>query len=676
MSISVPACLQSLIACMILVLPVSAQESVELRGISVAARRTADVGYEESKVDSAALRESVALSLADVLGYNSSIFIKDYGRATLATASFRGTSPSHTQVSWNGMRISSPMLGSTDFSMIPSYFIDRASILHGSSSLGDVGGGLGGLIKLSTEVADVPKQGLSGQYVQGIGSWRTFDEFLRLGYSHGRFRATARVAYSSSRNDFTFINHDKKENIYDDNHNIVSSYFPKERNRSGSFKDFHALGSVSYDAGVSGRFGADVWYLSTNRELPLLTSDYSTNKNSIENRQREQTVRAVATWDKVNLRSRLTARAGYIHTWLAYDYKKANTDGISSTILTSARSRVNTAFGAISWKCYPSSKWYFTADADMHHHSVQSYDTAPFNKGTGYDHSRAELSAAVSAKWRPVKRLGLGALLREEVFGDKVSAPIPAIFAEATLVPEIGLVAKLSGSRNSRFPSLNDLYTVPGGNPELKPEHGWNYDAGLSTDFAVGERWQLAASANWFDSYINDWILWLPSSKGYYVPRNISKVHAYGVESEMSAVLKLNHDWSFGLTAHYSWTASINRSSHIGGEGDKSVGKQLPYVPRHSASAVARAEWRGWALAYKWQCYSERFTMSSNESSLTGHLPAYSVSNITLEKSFGLFRLDWLAKLAVNNVFDADYQTVLSRPMPGINFEAFLSVNF
>lgn len=673
--ISVPACLQPLAILMLFALPVSAQEAVELRGISVAARRTAEVGHEESKVDSAALRESVALSLADVLGYNSSIFIKDYGRATLATASFRGTSPSHTQVTWNGMRISSPMLGSTDFSMIPSYFIDRASILHGSSSLSDVGGGLGGLIKLSTDTRDVDKDGLSGQYVQGVGSWKTFDEFLRLSYTRNKLMASVRVAYSSSRNDFTFINHDKKENIYDDNHNIVSSYHPKERNRSGAFKDFHALGSVSYEAGSRGRFGADVWYLSTNRELPLLTSDYSTEDNRIENRQREQTLRAVATWDKIGHHSRITARGGYIHTWLAYDYKKDNTDGISASYLTRARSKVNTAYGAVNWKYYPNSKWYFTADADIHHHSVASRDMAPFGSGTGYERKRAELSAAFSARWRPVKRIGIGALLREEVFGNKVSSPIPALFAEATIVPKIGLLAKLSGSRNYRFPTLNDLYTVPGGNPDLKPEQGWTYDAGLSTDFSVGEQWHIAASANWFDSYIDDWILWLPSPKGYYVPRNISKVHAYGIESEMSAKLNLNRDWAFGLTAHYSWTASINKTSHIG-EGDKSVGKQLPYVPKHSASAVARIEWRGWSLAYKWQCYSERFTMSSNEASLTGHLPAYSVSNITIEKPFSLFSIDWLAKLAVSNVLDADYQTVLSRPMPGVNFEAFLSVNF
>lgn len=645
-----------------------------LKGISVAARRPADVGREESRIDSAGLRESVALSMADVLGYNSSIFIKNNGRATLSTATFRGTSPSHTQVTWNGMRISSPMLGSTDFSMIPSFFVDGASILHGSSSLTDVGGGLGGLVKLSTD-ARLRSEGFSGQYTQGVGSWRTFDEFLRLAYGRGRWQASARVAYSSSKNDFPFTNRDKKENIYDDNHQIVASYYPRERNRSSSFKDLHALATVAYDAGALGRLSLDSWYLSSNRELPLLTVDYS-DATKIENRQREQTIRSVVTWDKVAHAARYTARAGYIHQWMAYDYSRQIAADITSTH-TRSRSHVNTAYASLSARFYPGNQWYITADADIHHHAVRSRDYASLvTADLGYQRSRAEASAAVSARWRPSSRLGLGALVREELWGSTVSAPIPAVFAEATILPKYGLLLKASASRNYRFPTLNDLYTVPGGNPDLKPEHGFTYDASLASDFEVDEMHHFAASAGWFDSRIDDWILWLPSPKGFYIPRNVREVHSYGIESELSASLKLPRGWTAGLSAHYSWTASINQSSFVGSEEDNSVGKQLPYVPRHSASAIVRIGWRGWSVAYKWQFYSERFTMSSNETTLTGHLPAYSISGLNIEKSFTLWGLPIDAKLAVNNLFDKEYQAILSRPMPGINFEAFLSVNF
>lgn len=123
-----------------------------------------EIGVQKTKFDSLALKENIALSMADILTFNSSVFVKSYGRATLSTVAFRGTSPSHTQVTWNGMRINNPMLGMTDFSTIPSYFIDNASLLHGTSSVNETGGGLGGLVKLGT--TPTVAEGFNAQYVQ------------------------------------------------------------------------------------------------------------------------------------------------------------------------------------------------------------------------------------------------------------------------------------------------------------------------------------------------------------------------------------------------------------------------------------------------------------------------------------------------------------------------------
>ncbi len=81
----------------------------------VGKRPMKDIGVQRTRFDSIAMKENIALSMADVLTFNSSVFVKNYGRATLSTVAFRGTSPSHTQVTWNGMRINNPMLGMTDF---------------------------------------------------------------------------------------------------------------------------------------------------------------------------------------------------------------------------------------------------------------------------------------------------------------------------------------------------------------------------------------------------------------------------------------------------------------------------------------------------------------------------------------------------------------------------------
>ena len=109
-------------------------------------------------------------------------------------------------------------------------------------------------------------------------------------------------------------------------------------------------------------------------------------------------------------------------------------------------------------------------------------------------------------------------------------------------------------------------------------------------------------------------------------------------------------------------------------EADRSVGRQLPYIPERSATLSARLMWRRWAFHYKWCYYSERYTMSSNDISLTGRLPDYYMSNISLEKGFSFSWADLMLKGSVNNLFDEEYISVLSRPMPGINFEIFIGI--
>ena len=182
----------------------SSQRMHNLREVVVWGKRPMkDIGVQKTTFDSIALKENIALSMADILTFNSSVFVKSYGRATLSTVAFRGTSPSHTQVTWNGMRINNPMLGMTDFSTIPSYFIDQASLLHGTSSVNETGGGLGGLVRLGT-IPDVA-EGVNLQYVQGVGSFSTFDEFARFTYGSEHWHVSSRVVYSSSPNDYKYI---------------------------------------------------------------------------------------------------------------------------------------------------------------------------------------------------------------------------------------------------------------------------------------------------------------------------------------------------------------------------------------------------------------------------------------------------------------------------------------
>lgn len=651
-----------------------ARETRTLGEVVVTARRPMkEIGVQKTTFDSIALKENVALSMADILEFNSSVFVKSYGRATLSTVAFRGTSPSHTQVTWNGMRINNPMLGMTDFSTIPSYFIDRASLLHGTSSVTETGGGLGGLVNLST-VPDVAP-GLNMQYIQGVGSFSTFDEFVRVTYGSDRWHLSTRAVYSSSPNDYKYINHDKKVNIYDDDHNIIGQYHPEERNRSGAYKDLHILQEAYYDSGRGDRAGLCAWYTGSDRELPMLTTDYGEERD-FDNSQREHTFRGVLSWDHWRSTWKTALKGGYVHTRMAYDYSREISEG-NWAAMTRSRSRVNTLFGQASGEYTPSRRWFFTASLSAHQHFVRSEDKNVILQDgdraiVGYDKGRIELSGSLSAKWQPVDRLGLSVVVRQDMYGTEWAPVIPAFFIDGVLSRRGNVMLRASVSRNHKVPSLNDLYFLPGGNPDLRSEQGFSYDAGVSFETGKAGVYSLSGSATWFDSHIDDWIIWLPTTKGFFSPRNVKSVHAYGVELKASLALQPAKGWLIDLNGAYSWTPSVNEGSKMSA-ADQSVGRQLPYVPRHSASLTGRLSWRSWGFLYKWCFYSERFTMSSNDLTISGRLPRYFMNNISLEKSLSFRPLDMQLKLAVNNLFNEDYLSVLSRPMPGINFEFFVS---
>ena len=67
-----------------------AEKGIVIREVEILGKRPMkDIGVQQTRFDSLVLKENIALSMADILTFNSSIFVKSYGRATLSTVSFR-----------------------------------------------------------------------------------------------------------------------------------------------------------------------------------------------------------------------------------------------------------------------------------------------------------------------------------------------------------------------------------------------------------------------------------------------------------------------------------------------------------------------------------------------------------------------------------------------------------
>lgn len=664
------------------VTPATSQERVlRTDPVTVRAQRALrDVGAQKTPLDTSALRENITNSLADVLSQNSSIFIKSYGRGTLATASLRGTAPSHTQVTWNGMKLNSPMLGMVDFSLIPSYLVDDASVYHGASSVGVTGGGLGGAVTLGTR--PMREEGFGLRYVQGISSFDTYDEFLRLTWGNRKWQTSTRVYYVSSENDFKYTNYRKKVYEKDDNGMITGFRYPEERNRNGEYRDLHVVQDLFHDTGNGNRWGLSLWYLNSRRGIPMLNVDYKTDSRS-KNRQDEQTLRAVATWDRLRENLKLSARAGYTYTDMGYHYWGDPGGEEPLVEMIRSRSYVNTVYGEFGADYYLGKKWLFTAKVTASQHFVQSSDRTVTNPSggqatVGYDEARLELSGFIGVKYRPTERLGVGIDLREELWGRNATPLIPAAFADLLISRKGNVLLKASVARNYRYPTLNDLYFMPGGNDTLRTERGWTYDAGV--EFTLGDmrlennKVGFKGEVTAYNSWIADWIAWLPTFKGFWSPVNVRKVHAYGLEVKGRFAADLGRRWRIGLDGNFAVTHSVNHGDPQSW-ADESIGKQLVYIPVYSAAATGTLSWQSWTLLYKWNYYSERYTTSSNETATRlGVLAPYYMNDVAVEKRFAFRWAELSVKATVNNIFNEEYESVLSRPMARRNYGFFISI--
>ena len=628
--------------------------TVSMEGVVVKASRSLrDIGVQKSSLGSQILTDNIASSMAEVLAQNSTIFIKSSGRATTATASLRGTAPSHTAVSWNGLNLSSPMLGMVDFSTIPSYFVDGGEVYHGATSVGVTGGGLGGAVVLSTAKSN--REGLDVQLLGGVASYNTHDDFVRVSYTTKKWGSSTRILWSSSDNDFEYVNRDKFGH-------------PTERNKNCDYADFHLLQEFFYNTPSAGRFSVKGWWMDSSRGIPRMTVDFR-DDDLTKAWQDEQSFRGVAEWANSYGGVRLNARAGYNHDDLHYRHQVGLGDG-KVTQSVDARSVATTAFAELNGEWSIGNNLMLAGNLKGNIYGVESEDVAPLTP-VGYKATREEISAFASARWKPVEWFGLALNVREEWRDGAWSPLIPALFADVTIWPEVGLIVSGSAARNYRYPTLNDLYYVPGGNPDLLPEEGETFDLGVES--SVERRgFKVGGKVTVYTSHINNWILWTPTVKGFWTPQNLQYVVSRGVEARANAEVQLSKDWKVDGRAIVGYTSSVNAT-----EGSATYGNQLPYIPRWSATSALGIYWKRWSVNYKWQLYSDRYTNYSGTHFSGDVVEGYSLSNISLGHCFKVKnKVDFKVIFDINNLFNREYQSILSRPMPPRNYGLRIECRF
>jgi iron complex outermembrane receptor protein len=625
----------------------SVRDTIQIKEINVyGQRRIEDTGLKITRPDSLAMVSSLTSNLSELLAQHTPVFIKSYGRGSSATASFRGTSASHTQLVWNGMTLNSPMRGYADLSLLPVMFVDHAWLLHGGSSLAENSGALGGSIHL----ANVADWGQNNSIVAMMerGSFNSGTYLAKIQAGKGNFRSVTRLMYDHSDNTFPF-------------YNVGVLPYRTDTLRNADFLKWAILQEFYLRYKVDNQISARVWYQQSQRNLPQLMSFEGSLRKEFQNDQQFRSIFEVKNYASV---VKFHYISGLNHTRLKY-FRSApeigfvNDDSQSSE--TSLNNRIK-IMGNIR------SALYFNASIDANFHRVNVSNAV---REIGYLKDRIELGSMVNVQYKPGNNWGTFLLLRSEWYGNQFIPLIPSVGADVLITDSYNLLLKANFARNYHKPSLNDLYWVPGGNPDLIAEDGITGDVSISSESGISGLWHQELS--FFYSRIDNWIMWQPASSGawYWEAANVKDVLSRGVEYNFSGRVNVR-EFKVQFSGNYAYTRSTNENAMS--SVDKSRGKQLIYIPKHTGNLHGTATFVSWTFKTSLNYTGRRYTQSSNEwSHFESVLNPFWLTGAALEKKFETGNWNISAQIKADNLLNINYQQILWRPMPGRHYSVTLS---
>jgi len=613
-------------------------------------RKIEEAASMVSRIDTLALQMMETQTISELLSSYSPVFLKSYGRGSTATASFRGTAPSHTQVYWNGIKLNSPMRGDVDFSLFPVYFIDDMSLQHGGSSLQSGSGALGGSILINNKPDWTDR--FSVRYVQTLESFSTAKEYLNVGYGNAKLQFKTRLFSDYSKNNFPFYNY-----------GVLPMHESVQKN--AEYNKYGLLQEAYYRLSKN-TFSAKLWVYQSQRDLPQLMSFEGDVRKET---QKDQNIRAVGSWKYISGKSKLEAIAGYNQTEL--HYFRASTE--ANFVNFDSNSKEKSYSGNFNFDWNPLEIMSFNWSINSNYHQVSVFDKA---QQIGYNHNRFELSLMNAAHLQLLPKFFLSFISRSELYNSKLIGFIPSLGAEYLTGKISELSVKMNVSRNYHQPGLNDLYWIPGGNPNLKSENGLAGDLSLSI-CQRKEKTTFSGQLTGFASLIDNWIVWQPSASGasYWEANNLRKVFARGAEIQFSIHQKLANEVSTDFKINYSHAETSNTDAEA--SVDKTRGKQLIYIPKDKANLFAQIDYKRYFLKLNAPFTGKRYTTSNNEESdYEKVLNPYWLISTSVGKSFIFKHFSVDAVGTVENLLNTDYMSVLWRPMPGRYYSLTLQFSY
>lgn len=606
--------------------PLNAQvaDSLSLPEINVSANRfdVSDIKLSTmiQRYDVKSNPEAGFVSAGDLLKRNTRFVVRSYGPGQAQTAGSIGFNASQVKVIWNGIELNHPMLGLVDLSLFPAVLLDEISVDNylGSSEYGS--SAIGGTVLM--ESGNVSDSRTTAEL--NIGSFNSQQYSISTSGTVNRWNYSMGLVNLTQDNEFTY-----------------KSVEGSELTRNNADKtQFTGFGSVKY-TGTKYWGDTSVWFSTGETGAPG-----SMSFPSEAARQKDRSLRLVHRSNLIHSQR--------VQSQIVASFNRIGLDYSEPAFALESVSDVDVLSLSYATRLKPAENYQIRFRTGYDISEIKSTDFALSNVTRFFVQANGLLSLT--------ERLNLYPSFRFDSYSEFDDATSFGLGVNYELVRG-SLFALANINRNYAPPTFNDLYWPGFGNPDLEPETALKSDVGLRYQSGSG-----SVNLSYFDSTIDNGILWWPDANGNFSPNNVNEIRSSGLTTEVESNFMLG-EISTSLLGSLTW---LNAEYDMRGEDGSIQGNRVVYSPKYRAGSEFRFEYNTMGLSLFHDYTSSRPVNDSNSM----ELDAVNLLNIsafyTLDTAIATIRLT----ATIQNLTNESYQLIYDYPMPGRSWNLGLRLSF
>lgn len=603
-------------------------DTIKLKSITVSAKHIEETHFSTYRIPKIVMEAQKERSLGEMLQKVAPIYLKDYGPGNTSTITLRGTNAAQTQIYWNGVPINAAGTGQTDFSTIPVMSGDEILILPGLISLEKGSGGLGGSIEINNNPRWNENNRCEANIETGSFGYQSYGGKAAIRYKTLQSKFYTR--FQSADNDFEYINNTLAE--------------PRKEKRVGASNHQWLVGEDFYlNTDSLNSIEIHIFTQSLHRDIPSPISTVQLPENE---KMKLDDARIMASWRHQSKNQfSLGLKSAWTYNYMNYQNKLA---AINSTYTTHQGFLIMNA-----------SKYWKNNTLLESEIRFQSQVARTANYANNINRNITSLWIKLNHHLGSFVNLYAG--MRKEIAESTSTPLLPIVGVELFPTATKNLAFYMAFAKNSRIPALNDLYWVPGGNPNLKPEISHHLESGLRFQQNLLNRISFGLQVNAYSSRIKDWIAWMPDSVmiSIWKPSNLKHVKASGFE----ILMDIGCTWSkTSLNSRLSYAFNITNEETEDDHQERQL--QLPYTPQHIGNFSLYLVHHSFGFIYSMNYTGKRF-INYNESYV---LKPYLLQDVSFDYHFSVKKHEIKLTLKFYNLLNVQWENIAYQPMPGRYF--------